>query len=362
MAEISAGAAKRVKAEIVDLFTNANFAYDMMSDESSQLAGGGDRVDIPALSDFTIATDASVDQTADDPNPSVLQLVCDREPLILVRLRRRYERQMLSGAGAWSQQIAKVIAPQMRNYQDRTLFDYFLGTTCWTTAALGAPYHVNVAGASLTYNHFQLAKAALTSLRGQDMSRFKFFLDAYAEAAVHTFPGFIPNNTPEVSKGMLGLRAIGWIGGIPVYPSSEVPGSNARGLYSVAVTASNVATNVVTLTVGAGHGFVQGQVISTSGLSTNITSATITSVTATTIVAPLVASNGSVGTGTVRLNTSMSFLVDTGHVHKADGDQLLLSIVDLATNSGKNLKVTPLYGFVARQGRVIAIGSPRLAF
>jgi hypothetical protein len=97
---------------------------------------------------------------------------------------------------------------------------------------------------------------------------------------------------------------IGRLHGVPVVRSQDVPKSLA-----VATTAVSITSNVATATVAAGHGFVPGMVISSSGLTTNVTSATISSVTATTIVYPCTASNGAMADGVGTLTCAATFNV-----------------------------------------------------
>jgi len=357
------GAAMRIKTEIADLFSNSNFIFDQMAQEGWENAQKGDSVEVGSLAAMSINSDGSTDQTAEDPTYSALTLTADQEPLILQHLKRRHEQQMIGGGGNWSREIARLAVPQMKNYMDRYLLDYLQQTLCYDTSAT---YHTNVAGDTLTYDDFLNAKAKLMSQRGSDIARLKFVIDAYAEGAVQSFPTFTRNmeagsSDPEV----FGASRVGAVAGIPVYVTAEVPGSDARGAYTVTSTSWAIVTNELTVTVAAGHGLVPGQKCTFDTATAGgdmATSTAITSVTATTVVFAWTASDDSATeAGTISLSSTVNFLVDVGHVHVAQDGDVMVEIVKRPDSTGHNLQISPLYGAIGRAGRVNLLNSPRLA-
>lgn len=361
MAALGDLAAKKVKTELAHLFWNTHYAIDMMRQEDFSGAQNGDTVEVGTLAAFTVNADGSSDQTAEDPSLSALKLIIDQEPMILVHLKRRLDAQMLGGQGKWAAEIAADAIPQMKNYMDRNLFDYLVWSLCYSTTG---GYWANPAGDTLTYADFLTAKARLNAQRSSDANRYQFWVDAYAEAAVQTFTGFVPNSA-EAAEGFFGSRRIGLIGGIPVFTSAELPGSDARGAYTVASTAYAIASGTMTITVGAGHGIVPGHRITFNTVTAGgdvAASTAVTSVGATSVV--LTVANGdssATEAGTISLQGAVSLLIDTGHVHVGQDDDVQTHIVKREKSTGHNLQVSPLFGRIARAGRVIAIASPRSA-
>lgn len=361
MAALGTGAAVKIKTELAHLFNNAHYAFDRMKSEDFTNAQKGDTIEVGTLAALTINTDGSTDQTAEDPSLSALSLVIDNEPMILVHLKRRLMDQMLGGGGKWAEEISADAMPEIANYRDRNLFDYLSWTTAYDTSAT---YWSNVAGDTLTYVDFLTAKAKLLSQRSSDINRLQFWIDGYAEAAVHNFSGFVPTNQ-ALEDGQFGVRSVGSISGIPVFVSAELPGTDARGAVTVASTAYANVSNVQTITVGTGHGLVPGMKVSfdtvTAGGDVS-TAVAISSVTATTVViANAGADSNATEAGTITLAGTVNMLIDAGHVHTAQEGATQVHIVKREKSTGHNLQVSPLFGRTARAGRVVGIVSPRLS-
>lgn len=371
MAELTAGAAKYVLERFVDLEEGGpSYPIDLMTHEERS-GQDGDMIKIPSLNgSLTVFADGSTDQTPDDPSVQELQLIVDLEPMILIQLRRRYEKQMLGGRGRWSDELGAQARIKLKNYLSEELFDYLLEGPMWDASGTywynGSTTTTADAGDTLTYADFLAAKAKLMGLRGAS-GNYQFWIDSYAEASVQNFPNFVGNNQQiqTTPSGEVGVRMIGVIAGIPVYVSSELPGSEARGKKSVAFSASTVTSGVYVFTVAAGHGIVPGMRVGSSGATNNITTsggAAVSAVTATTIttVADGSATDASNGAGTLTMESGVQMLIDAGHVHVAGiREAPALDIVKREKSTGYNLQLSPLWGRIARAGRQLGIISPR---
>ena len=196
--------------------------------------------------------------------------------------------QSLSLKGTFLNQISTKAARRILNYRDEEDYKHAVLEAAWTTGT-AATYHVNVAGDAFTEADFENAEAFLTSkqgiVEGADQADLVYLFHPYGMGSLRNISGWTKNASPAV--GALGVPVVGMLNGIPAYRSSSVLRN-----HTASATASAIATNVITITVPTGHGFVAGQMITTSGGTTDIdTAVAITSTTATTIVAPLTATD-----------------------------------------------------------------------
>lgn len=362
MTAYSAGSAAFVWNELQSLSsTPLPSVYDLLRVHPESLGGNmGDSYYIPAIDDITVNADGSSTMSVFSPTVSQLSLVVDREPAVCVGIDRRREEQMLNGNGSWSRELAKESQNAIFNYRERDVLDRML-TSAWVTGST-ATYWVNAAGAALSSAIVRRAIAGVESQRGAT-NNIALVIDAYAASGIREFVGFTATQNAPGNGEMFGIRKIGEFDGFPVYVSKETPGSSARGRRTVASTANQVATNVLTITVGPGHNIVPGQFITFSTVTTanNVTTAAaVTSTTATTVVVPLTASNSGPNTeaGTITVRDATNFAVDLGHNWKAETGRMLVKFGEEPRTTGRNLIVSPLYGTVHRVGRTICFGSP----
>ena len=141
--------------------------------------------------------------------------------------------------------------------------------------------------------------------------------------------------------------------------SANLHGSKARGKYTVACTVVVVASNVATVTAIA-HGLATGNLVTIAGITVPLSvAAAITVIDADTFTVALVTGDATLadGAGTVTLEGCVNFLINRNHVHYAI-NSIMTRLHPAEKNTGEKLLVSPLWGRIARAGRVIAIGSP----
>lgn len=363
MVAFSNGAAKAIKAELQSLSSTPHPSlFDMLSSLPDEVGAAqkGDSFEVPSIADFTIYSDGSTDQTANDPSLSALTLTIDQEPFLPINITRRRQKQLLGG-GNWAQQLAIEANSQIRNYLDRDVADYLFELAYDSSAT----YYTNVGGLTLTNTMLLEAAAALAAQRGAT-DKIAYVLDAYSEAQLHSLAGFL-YNPGQIQMGVAGFRQVGMLHGRPVILTNENPGSAARGAYTVATTAAVTSGSgtIHTYTVAAGHNLVPGMYVTVSGhdADENIsTAAAITSVGATSVVVTTSATadgTSSDASGTITLRSALNFVVDFGHMWKGMSDEIMVRLVDQQSNTGSRLHISPLYGMIGRAGRVRAFCSPR---
>jgi len=165
-------------------------------------------------------------------------------------------------------------------------------------------------------------------------------------------------------QGGVGLPMLGSINGIPVYTHNALPGAVDALRQQVATSAVSISTNVATATVPSGHGFVAGQQIWTSGLTTNVavgSPVTITSVTATTIVYPLTAGDGALadGVGTIYSASSMAMLIHRPWIYYGmDGEIPAVELVKREANAGYGLQLFQHLGRAMATGAAVIVHAP----
>lgn len=360
-----AGAAVAIWEELQNLLKSPHISvFNLLSNlpELMPNAQSGDSYEVPSVGAMTINANGAADATADDPSVSNLTLNIDLEPSIVVRLSRRRQAQMLGGKGKWAEELAKQADTNMTNYLDREVLDYLLGL-CFSTS--GA-YWQNPGGLTITRNHLLAGKAYLAGQRGAT-GKYVVFMDSWCESAVRGLIGFTATQMPTAEAALLatyGVEVIGKIDGLVIVITNENPGSQARGQRTVDVTGSVITgTTTQTLTVPEGHGIVPGNFVTVSNMDAahNNGPLAVASVTATTVVLQSTGlTNGTSvdTTGTLTVRCAINIMVDAGHCWKGMTDEVQVKVVELPNNTGANLVVSPLYGRIARQGRVVAIGSP----
>ena len=371
MAALGDLVAKMVRTEIADLTSNATFAFDLMTKEDNEIRGKGDSFQVGSFSAMTVNSDgSSLSITPEVPTRSALDLIIDNEPAIVQRIDRREDSQAFGSPGAYARNVATQAVPTMRNEMDQNLFDYFhISLTSYDSTASDpdGQYAINAGGATITDALALSAVAKLNGNRGNDISAYRWFVESYMHAKLAELAGFTALvRQPESGPSALGLPMVGMFHGIPVHLTAELPGSSARGRYTVACTVVTIATNVATITA-TGHGLVAGNLVTVTGTTEELTTAAaITSVTnANVFVVPFTASDATPmadSAGTVTLDDSVNFLVDTRHVHVAESDNMMVRFADHTASTGKNLIVSPLYGRVGRRNRVISFYSPFESF
>ena len=342
--------AKIVLDALEPLYTRSVYLIDRVRNLREPL-GSADSIEVPASPQLTVAANGANTTAPQSGTPTVLAVNPNLHPLINVLLPAVDQVQLLGGT--WAPAIAEDATQQMKNSMDNALCqDYLARTLAYDTAAT---YHDNLAGDSLTEDDILNSKATILAQDGSMASSLALITSPFGEASITSIAGFTPM-AQQIDQGLLGVPQIGKVFGIPVLSTNAVQRS-----LTIAASATNIATNVCTATVPAGHGMVPGAMVYTSGMTANIASGSavaITSVTTTTIVFPLTAANGSNGTGNVIMRSCMNLLVDLKHIFVAQQRFPTIRVVDDYQSTSSALQVSALWGRIGRAGRCRVIHSP----
>lgn len=341
-----------VLSGLAEIHKRGSFILDLV-DRMDGLAGGGDRVQIPDIGVLAVeSTGAAVAGSANDATPNVLNLVVDKDPAIYIDIPKLQNMQTMGGRGNWAKQVSMQALLQYRNAMDASFLEYM--ATGAPTFSLTGDYTVNPAGDALSVVDYGDAIGILEDQDGSFLPNFAWVFGAGGAKSLRTLSTFQPNENS--ADGFLGIPRLGSLMGIPVYQTNSV-----KKRHSVATSAASIATNVATLTVAAGHGFVVGELATTSGLTANATTAVaISAVTATTIVLAITASDGAMGDG-VGFVTSASercMLIDRQFAHGAIQAMPEARIVEGKKTTTDELQISGAFGYVARPGRAVNLYCP----
>lgn len=342
---------KAVLTALEPLYTRTRYLIDRVRD-LREPTGLGDRIEIPQIAQLSVTASGASTTAPQAVSTSVLALTVDREPWINSLLPQLDSVQLLDGR--WAPQVAEQATIMLKNSMDEHLArDFLAKTQCFDTSGT---YHVNVAGDSLIEDDILNAKAFLLAQDGVMQENIGLVVSPYGEASIQSIAGFLPAGQ-VLEQGVLGIPRVGTVFGIPVFSSNSIQRNP-----SAAATATSITSNVCTATVAAGHGFVPGMLVYTSGMTTNIARASavaITSVTATTIVFPLVAANGSNGSaGSVLGISSMNLMLDFSQVFVAQQMYPKTRTVADFQSTGDALQVSTIWGRQSRVGRALVVHSP----
>lgn len=281
-------ARKAVLTALVDTWTQGPQITPLFTD-LGPAARPGDSIDIPQSAAATVYTSevGAVETVA----LSTTNLTVDRPKFVNVAVGNMARLTQLDGS--YAEQVARSAGGDLWRAIERDLMEHLIRDVAGTDAA----NHVNVAAATVTdtmANDFEKIMLSQDGIADQGLA---ILASPSAAAALKSVAEYIPS-IPGAQQGVLGIPSVRSLNGIPMFRHNGVPG-DANPL-TIATSAVTVAANVATATVAAGHGFVAGQKIYTTGLTTNVAKASavaITSVTATTIVYPLTAGDGALADG-----------------------------------------------------------------
>ena len=344
---------KAVVNELTDLHTEPDYGVDLACTDMSNDVGLGDTLEIPDIAALTVIADGDTDTSGQTVTPVVSTLSVNLNPWINARLPQRQATQVLSGN--WAPEVARTGFTNLRTSQDSNLFEHLIDQA-WQTGT-SVDYHTNVAGDTLTNADALNAMSRITDLQGVTESDLVWFMSSYGAASFRSISSFQPN-FQAAERGDLGIPQIGTMNGVPVYQSSQVP--RARTLAS---TAYDITTNVLTITVAAGHGLAAGQKVTFDTVTAGgdmTTSTAITSVTATVLTIAHTASNSSATeAGTVTVESSDNLLIARNHCYCAKQLMPISRIVPDPDSSGDMLQISTIWGRFARPGYAQVVHSPK---
>ena len=354
MAE-TAGSLKYVIGQILDTWSRGPSVIPLISDISGEMPNG-DTIDaFPSMVAPTVATSESA--SVESSSVSITQLIKNRDAFVNFGLTETQRLQLLTGQ--YPEQMVRRIVGTMKEYIDRDIVSYALTNLAYDTSAT---YHGNVAGDAVTAGDIADLIGRAKDQDGYNGEGWAWIGNPRFTASVHSNSAYVPN--PSAPTGNLGLPQLGVLNGIPYYEHNAIPGGQLAMRQQVATSAVTVSSNVATATVASGHGFVPGQIIWTSGLTTNVavgSPVAITSVTATTIVYPLTAADGALadGVGTIYSASSMALLVRSDRLAYAqDRTSPTPMLVKRETNAGYTMQLFMKYGRVGLAGGVWVLHAP----
>lgn len=315
-----------VLGEIIDLDSRTTYFKGLWRD-ASEMMGDAEVMDLPEWAttlsvEDHINTSTMAHQTLTlqnlDTAKNLLQKDQARGMAVEMRNWEKRFSQMGGGGAAYVRSFAEKLQVDLRNDRDTKDLQYMANVGAWQSGSSAPTTHHNQAGAALTFLMIQTVLARMLDQPGVGVDGLAFFLNSWGAASFRSLPQFIANMPGDGNRlGGPGIRLIGEIEGIPIYTGQGVQKNR-----SVATSAVSITSNVATATVAAGHGFVVGQKIYTTGLTTNIAAGAevaITAVGATSISYPLTGSDGALadGVGTINAITTQNLLVNRRRIWQA---------------------------------------------
>ena len=347
------GSLKFVQSAIIDSWSRGPSIIPLISDLSGEMPNG-DTIDaFPQMVAPTVATSES--SAVESSSISVTQLIKNRDAFINFGLTQTQQLQLL--AGSYPEGMMRSMVGTMKEAIDRDIVLFLLQSLAST-----ATYHGNLAADAIVPGDIADLVGFAKDQQGVSGSGWAWIANPRFTASIHSNSAYVPN--PSVPTTELGLPQLGALNGIPYYEHQAVPGSTNSLRLQAATSAVSIASNVATATVASGHGFVAGQQIWTSGLSTDVavsSPVTISSVTATTIVYPLTGSNGALadGVGTIYSASSMALLVYQPRIaYAADRTAPEPLLVKREANAGYAMQLYMKYGRAGLAGSCWVLHAP----
>jgi hypothetical protein len=348
-------ARKAVQSALLDTWSRGPSLLPLLTN-LGPVVRGGDSVDVPYIGSLTVATSES--QAVSATSLSVYTMTVNRPKFINQGLTMAQMAQLLNGNDAFAQQITRASSGQLANAIERDIVEHIITNT-------GVSYHVNLAADAISDEDINAAEAVMREQDGvaNAMGDLAWVVSPRAAASIKNAADFSYDSVAPLQGGV-GLPMLGSINGIPVYTHNALPGAVDALRQQVATSAVSISTNVATATVPAGHGFVAGQQIWTSGLTTNVavgSPVTISSVTSTTIVYPLTASDGALadGIGTIYSASSMAMLIHRPWIYYGmDGEIPAVELVKREANAGYGLQLFQHLGRAMATGAAVIVHAP----
>lgn len=350
-----------VSSQIIDAFLDVETKSqdDVLARAATDLSDNlapGRTINIPEMSAVTI--NASETAAVESLTTSALTLTLDQPAVINVGIGWIDDVQGLEGR--FAQQVAESCYRQMREYVFGKMINAYRDLLIGTSSAdVGRVY--NVGADALVDDDVNYAEAAMRRQSGVGAASDLVFLASPGANAA--FKGLL--NTFSPGAAGIGQGPVSTLNGIPVVITSHL--GSVAGDRTAATTASTInASNVGTQTVAAGHGFIRGGLVTTSGLTANATTATaVTATTATTVACAITGSEGAQadGVGTISSASALALLVKKGWgwYAFAKGSRPEVHLIKREANAGWALQMVLYYGMRVKTGSVIALHTPAIS-
>jgi hypothetical protein len=354
----------RAKAVLAQLIDKVSAAYPLASLYTDMGAAmqKGESIDIPTRSAVTIqqvsAGAAASSMTVQTNTPTANNLKVDQHYGAIVEIPPF--QQIFDLEGTWSAQLASQVQTELSNYVDATHWAETIFTGAYST---DAKYYVNPAGDALAPADLENAWATMLDQKGVTLDGLAWVMHPFGMGSVRANSAWIPSESS--ASGQIGtpLRMQGTLHGIPVFISQNVPRTK-----DVTSTAWAINTNVLTVTVAAGHGLVPGLPCTFNTVTAGgdmATATAIKSVTATTVVFDWSASNANATeAGTITCAKAFNALVYRPWIFSRRAVLPDVRIVPVSGGASGNSRITDelqahtIWGSKSLAGSAIVIPSP----
>lgn len=322
---------------------------------------GGDSVDVPNRSASTVNTSETAAVSASSlGTPDILTV--NRPKFINEGITQAQYAQLLNGGGNYARQLTRGMAADMLNALDSDMVQYLIQSLA-VDASWAGNYHVNLAADAITEGDVNDTEALIREQDGIANAGGGLFwlLSPRAANGIKAVADFVPASQPQSGQVQMGVPMIGSINGHPAYQHNAVPGRVNTLRQQATTSACTVTSNVGVYTVAAGHGFVVGQQVWTSGLTANVAvsaPATITAASATSLTFAVTAGDGAMadGVGTIYSASSMALLCYAPWIFYAlDGEAPFSRLVDREGAAGWTAQLFHHFGRVGHAGAVAVL-------
>lgn len=354
---MATNARKAVQTAILDTWSRGASIIPAITDLGGE-ARGGDSIDVPAIGAATVNTSETASPEA--VSNSADALVINRPKYINRAVTQQQYDQLLNGGGNFVTQLMRGTNGDMLNAMDRDVIEYLYSSV----AATSVDNHFNLDGGAVTDEDVNDCEASIREQDGVANTNSGFFwiMSPIAEGKIKSVADLNPADAVNLAQATgqftnLGLPPIGLLNGIPAFKDNNVPGRVNSQRHQAVISASSITTNVLSVTVPSGHGFVVGQQVWTSGLDTNVpvtAPSTIVTAGATTITMALTAANDAdAGTGTLYSATAYALLCYAPWIFfAADNVVPKEFLTKREGNAGWSLQLYNQIGRVAHPGAV----------
>ena len=351
-------ARKAVDSALLDTWSWGDSIIPLITDKGP-VTKGGDSVDMGYRNSSTVHTSESAAVAA--TNVLVDTLTVNRPKFINDGITQAQHAQLLNGDGNYARELARSAGADLMFAIERDIIEYLIREVAGASVAA----HRNLAADAVLDDDVNITEARMRETRGiANSGRGLFWLvSPQAESELKSVSQYAATQN-AAQAGVLGLPQIGQLNNIPVFQHNGVPGFADASRITAATSAVTIASNVATATVPQDHGFVVGQQIYTTGLTSNIAQnlpVAVTATTATSISYALAGVDGPLadGEGTILSASSMALLCYGPWIGFAtDGAQPFTSLVKLSGGAGWTLQLFHHLGRVAHSGAVRVLHLP----
>jgi hypothetical protein len=343
--------AKAVLASLVDTWSRGARIFPLFTN-LGPVVNPGEAVDVPSDGSVTVASTES----------SAVETVSTTANTMTVNLTRFINRalghleakQLLNGRA--QPELMRAQMGALWNAIEAEVITYLIGVA----ATAGPTAHVNLDGGAVTDGDAAAVEQKLREQDGYgDDSRFAILASPAAVTGLRGVAEYFGGLAPG-GAGELGARTPKQVNGIPMIQHAGVPGGTNKT--STATSAVTVSSLVATATVTDTSKFVVGQLVTTTGLTTNDVATPVLAInSATELTYTTAAGDGAMadGAGTISSATGLALFIDGGKIyHAMAGLVPEPSIVKREANAGHALQLIAHFGRAAQAGAVKVLHTP----